>query len=125
MKDNGLLDSGDVTLFEIHSREQRAVPGKWTLTELATLPFQERVVGFSHYYAAQAARQSVDKTIRIDDYPDLTPSLSVTGVIADISDTYYRILKITPTKNNDGLPVIDLDLFNDDAAIRRKLAPGI
>ena len=125
MKDNGLLDSGDVTLFEIQSSEQRAVPGKWTLTELATLPFQERVVGFSHYYAAQAARQSVDKTIRIDDYPDLTPSLSVTGVIADISDTYYRILKITPTKNNDGLPVIDLDLFNDDAAIRRKLAPGI
>lgn len=124
MRDDGLFDSGDVTLFEINSTEQRAVSGKWTLHELAALPFQNRVVGFSHYYAAQAARQDVDKTIRIGDYSELTPSLSVTGVIADISGIYYRILKITPTTNNDGLPVIDLDLTNDDAAIRRKLAPA-
>ncbi len=121
MRDSGLYDAGDVTLYQVSSSEQSAVPGRWTLTELATLPFQERVVGYTHFFAAKAARQDLDRAVRISYYPEIAAELSVTGTIADISGMYYRILKITPTKNNDGLPVIDLDLTDDDAAIRRKL----
>lgn len=123
MRDSGLYDAGDVTLYQISSSEKSAVPGRWTLAELATLPFQERVVGYTHFFAAKAARQDLDRAVRIGYYPEIAAELSVTGTIADISDTYYRILKITPTKDDDGLPVIDLDLTNDDSAIRRKLAP--
>lgn len=123
MRDEGLFDSGDVTLYQISSTEQSALPGRWNLSELATLPYQERVTGYTHYYAAQAARQNIDETIRIPHYPEISAEISVTKTIADISDIYYRILKITPTRNKDGLPVIDLDLTNDDSAVRRKLAP--
>lgn len=116
-----LMDSGAVTFYRISSDEAETRAGRWTLAELITVPFQTRTVGYTHAYAAKAAKQDVDAAIRIWDLsPNL--SLSTTDTLALVQGRYYRIPKITPTKDPDGLPVLDIDLADDDAAIRRKLA---
>lgn len=120
MYDCGLLDSGSVTFLRVSSTEGSAASGRWNLSELVTLPYQARVTGYAHHYAAKAANQSVDKTIRIDCYPEIT--LSIPDTLAQIDGRYHRILKITPTTNADALPVLDIDLTDDDTAIRRKIA---
>ena len=121
-RDECLFDSGAVTFYRIASTEQRAIPAKWTLTEIVTLPIQERAVGYSHFYAAHAARESVDKAVRIWDLRNDGLSINTNDTLALVQGRYYRILKITPTFDPDGLPVLDLDLTDDDAAIRRKIA---
>ena len=120
-RDECLMDSGAVTLCRIASTEQRAIPAKWTLDEIATLPIQERTVGYTHYFAAHTAGEKVDKAVRIWDLRNDGLNINVNDVIALVQGRYYRILKITPTKDPDGLPVLDLDLTDDDAAIRRKI----
>lgn len=115
-----LMDSGAVTFYRVASDEAETRAGRWTLAELITVPFQRRTVGYTHAYAAKAAKQDVDAAIRIWDLAPL--SLSTTDTLALVQDRYYRIPKITPTKDPDGLPVLDIDLADDDAAIRRKLA---
>ena len=75
---------------------------------------------YAHGYAAKAAKQDIDASIRIWDLsPNL--SLSATDTLALAQGRYHRIVKLTPTKDPDGLPVLDIDLADDDAAIRRKL----
>ena len=118
-RDNGLLDSGSVTILRVQSTEGSSLAGKWSLDPVATLPYQSRVVGYAHHYAAKSANQSVDVSVRVDFYPDLP--LAIPDTVAELGGRYFRLLKITPTRNRDQLPVLDIDLSDDDAAIRRKL----
>ena len=119
-RDQCLMDSGAVTFYRISSNEAQTRAGRWTLDELITVPYQTRVVGYAHGYAAKAAKQDIDASIRIWDLsPNL--SLSATDTLALAQGRYHRIVKLTPTKDPDGLPVLDIDLADDDAAIRRKL----
>lgn len=119
-RDEGLMDSGAVTFCRYSLPDDPGPAGRRTLEELLTVPYQERVVGYAHGYAAKAARQDVDRAIRVWDLRQDGLSLGVTDTLALIDGRYHRILKITPTKDADALPVLDLDLADDDAAIRRK-----
>lgn len=114
------MDSGAVTFYHVSSDESTSTAGRWTLEKLITVPFQTRTVGYTHAYTAKAAKEDVDAAIRIWDLsPNL--SLSTTDTLALVQGRYYRIPKITPTKDPDGLPVLDIDLADDDTAVRRKL----
>lgn len=117
-----LMDSGTLTLYQVASTEGVSVPAKWSLTELGVPPYQERVVGYSHYYDAQRANQSVDRTVRVWWDSSLANTIHTERTVILIGGRYYRILKITITTDNDGLPVFDFDLRDDDEAIRRKLS---
>ncbi len=66
-------------------------------------------------YAAAKAGQRIDRMVRI--WRDHTIALSVRDIcLAD--GIYYLIRKITPTTDEDGLLVIDLDLEDNDGVIR-------
>lgn len=120
-RDECLMDSGAVTFYRVSSDEAASNAGRWTLEELITIPFQMRTVGYTHAYTAKAAKQDIDAAIRIWDFsPNL--SLSTADTLALVQGRYYRVLKFTKTKDPDGLPVLDIDLTDDDSAIRRKIA---
>lgn len=115
------MDSGAVTFYRISSDDAASSSKRWTLEELITVPFQRRTVGYTHAYTAKAAKEDIDAAIRIWDLSS-NLSLSTTDTLALVQGRYYRIPKITPTKDPDGLPVLDIDLADDDKAVRRKLA---
>lgn len=123
-QDDGLMDSGRVTLYHVSSSENRAVPGLWSLTEIADLPYQVRAVGYSHAYAARSAHMRIDRTIRIPWDLTIVSRLGTETSIALIDNRYYRLTLIVATKDKCQIPVLDLDLTDDDAAIRRKLPPS-
>ena len=123
-QDDGLMDAGRVTLYKVSSTENRAVPGLWSLTKIADLPYQERSVGYAHAYAARSANSSVDRSIRVWWSLELADIIGTDTVVALIGNRYYKLLHIVITKNSDRIPVFDLDLSDDDAAIRRKLPPS-
>lgn len=120
-RDECLMDSGAVTFYRFAPDESAAPAGTWTLSEIATLPTQERVVGYAHGYAAKAAKVNLDRTIRVWDLRHDGLDINAADTLALVQNRYCRILKITPTKDPDALPVLDIDLTDDDPAIRRKI----
>lgn len=111
-----ILDSGVLTIYSLSSTEGTAPPPvKWTITPKRTALFGERVVGATRYYAAAKAGQRIDRTVRI--WRDMTIPLSVRD-ICQVDGLYYLIRKITPTTDEDGLLVTDLDLEDNDDVIR-------
>ena len=114
-----ILDSGVLTIYAVSSTEGTAPPPvKWTLSEKRTAVFGDRVVGATRYYAAAKVGQRIDRTVRI--WRDHTIPLSVRDVCL-VDDLYYAIRKITPTTDEDGLLVTDLDLEDTDGEMRDKL----
>ena len=114
-----ILDSGVLTIYAVSSSEGTAPPPvKWTLSEKRTAVFGDRVVGATRYYAAAKAGQRIDRMVRI--WRDHTIPLSVRDVCL-VDDLYYAIRKITPTTDEDGLLVTDLDLEDTDGEMRDKL----
>ena len=114
-----ILDSGVLTIYAVSSTEGTAPPPvKWTLSEKRTAVFGDRVVGATRYYAAAKAGQRIDRAVRI--WRDHTIPLSV-GDVCLVDDLYYAIRKITPTTDEDGLLVTDLDLEDTDGEMRDKL----
>lgn len=114
-----ILDSGVLTIYAVSSTEGTAPPPvKWTLSEKRTAVFGDRVVGATRYYAAAKAGQRIDRAVRI--WRDHTIPLSVRDVCL-VDDLYYAIRKITPTTDEDGLLVTDLDLEDTDGEMRDKL----
>ena len=114
-----ILDSGVLTIYAVSSTEGTAPPPvKWTLSEKRTAVFGDRVVGAPRYYAAAKAGQRIDRAVRI--WRDHTIPLSVRDVCL-VDDLYYAIRKITPTTDEDGLLVTDLDLEDTDGEMRDKL----
>ena len=114
-----ILDSGVLTIYGGASTEGTAPPPvKWTLSEKRTAVFGDRVVGATRYYAAAKAGQRIDRAVRI--WRDHTIPLSVRDVCL-VDDLYYAIRKITPTTDEDGLLVTDLDLEDTDGEMRDKL----
>ncbi len=114
-----ILDSGVLTIYAVSSSEGTAPPPvKWTLSEKRTAVFGDRVVGATRYYAAAKAGQRIDRAVRI--WRDHTIPLSVRDVCL-VDDLYYAIRKITPTTDEDGLLVTDLDLEDTDGEMRDKL----
>ena len=111
-----ILDSGVLTIYAVSSTEGTAPPPvKWSVSPKRTAIFGERVVGATRYYAAAKAGQRIDRTVRI--WRDHTIPLSVRDVCL-VDDLYYAIRKITPTTDEDGLLVTDLDLEDNDGVIR-------
>ena len=76
-------------------------------------------MGATRYYAAAKAGQRIDRTVRI--WRDHTIPLSVRDICL-VDALYYVIRKITPTTDEDGLLVTDLDLEDNDGVIRGYLA---
>lgn len=114
-----ILDSGVLTIYAVSSSEGTAPPPvKWTLSEKRTAVFGDRVVGATRYYAAAKAGQRIDRMVRI--WRDHTIALSVRDICL-VDDLYYAIRKITPTTDEDGLLVTDLDLEDTDGEMRDKL----
>ena len=114
-----ILDSGVLTIYAVSSTEGTAPPPvKWSVSPKRTAVFGERVVGATRYYAAAKAGQRIDRTVRI--WRDHTIPLSVRDVCL-VDDLYYAIRKITPTTDEDGLLVTDLDLEDTDGEMRDKL----
>lgn len=111
-----ILDSGVLTIYAVSSTEGTAPPPvKWSVSPKRTAVFGDRVVGATRYYAAAKAGQRIDRTVRI--WRDHTIPISVRDVcLAD--GTYYLIRKVTPTTDEDGLLVTDLDLEDNDGVIR-------
>ena len=108
-----------LTIYAVSSSEGTAPPPvKWTLSEKRTAVFGDRVVGATRYYAAAKAGQRIDRAVRI--WRDHTIPLSVRDVCL-VDDLYYAIRKITPTTDEDGLLVTDLDLEDTDGEMRDKL----
>lgn len=109
-----ILDSGVLTVYAVSSTEGTDPPPvKHRLREKLTCRYGDRVVGATRYYAAAKAGQQIDRVVRI--WRD--PSVTVRDVCL-VDGAYYRIQKVTPTTDGDGLLVTDLDLENDDGILR-------
>lgn len=109
-----ILDSGVITVYAVSSTEGTAPPPvRHTLTEKLTAAFGEKVVGATRYYAAAKAGQQIDRAVRIWRVPGIT-----TRDVCRVDKVYYRIRKVTPTKDEDALLVTDLDLEDDDGVLR-------
>ncbi len=109
-----ILDSGVLTIYAVSSTEGAAPPpARHTLTKKLTAQYGEKVVGAARYYAAAKAGQRIDRAVRIW----RAPSVTVRDVCL-VEGGYYRVRKVTPTADEDGLPVTDLDLENDDGILR-------
>lgn len=110
-----ILDSGVLTVYAVSSTEGSAPPPvRHTLTEKLTAQYGERVVGAARYYAAAKNGQRIDRTVRVWREPSIT-----VRDICLVDGQYYRVWKVTPTTDKDGLLVTDLDLENDDDVLRR------
>ena len=109
-----ILDAGKLTIYAVSSNEGTALPPvKHTLTPKLTAQFGDKVVGATRYYAAAKVGQQIDRTVRIWRVAGIT--------VRDIclaDGVYYRIRKVTPTADEDGLLVTDLDLEDDDGILR-------
>lgn len=109
-----ILDSGVLTVYAVSSTEGTAPPPvKHRLQAKLTAQYGDKVVGATRYYAAGKVGQQIDKAVRIWRQSGIT--------VRDIccaDGTYYRIRKVTPATDADGLLVMDLDLENDDGILR-------
>lgn len=109
-----ILDSGVLTIYAVSSTEGAAPPPvKHHLTEKLTALYGEKVVGATSYYEAAKAGQRIDKAVRIW----RAPSVTVRDVCL-AGDVYYRIQKVTPATDDDGMLVTDLLLEDDDGVLR-------
>lgn len=109
-----ILDSGVLTIYAVSSTEGAAPPPvKHRLAEKLTALYGERVVGAARYYAAAKAGMRIDRGVRLWRAPSVT-----VRDICFLDGQYYRIQKVTPTADDDGLLVTDLDLENDDDILR-------
>lgn len=109
-----ILDSGVLTIYAVSSTEGAAPPPvKHRLEEKLTALYGEKVVGASSYYAAAKAGQRIDRAVRIW----RAPSVTVRDVCL-VDGAYYRIQKVTPTTDGDGMLVTDLFLEDDDDVLR-------
>lgn len=109
-----ILDSGVLTVYAVSSTEGTAPPPvKHRMAEKLTCLYGERVVGATRYYTAAKAGQQIDRTVRIW----RAPSVTVRDICL-VDGIYYRIQKVTPTTDADGLLVTDLDLEDDDGVLR-------
>ena len=109
-----ILDSGVITVYAVSSTEGTSPPPvRHTLTKKLTALYGEKVVGATRYYAAAKAGQQIDRAVRIWRVPGIT-----TRDVCRVDEAYYRIRKVTPTADEDGLLVTDLDLEDDDDVLR-------
>lgn len=109
-----ILDSGVITVYAVSSTEGTAPPPvRHILTPKLTAVFGEKVVGATRYYAAAKAGKQIDLAVRIWRVPGIT-----TRDICLVDGIYFRIRKVTPTTDEDGLLVTDLDLEDDDGMLR-------
>ena len=114
-----ILDSGVLTVCRVTSTEGTAPPPvRRTTQPVRTALFGDRVGGAGRYYAAAKVGQRIDRSVRI--WRD--PSIPITvREVCLIDGVYYRIRKVTQTVDEDQMPVTDLDLEDDDGAIRGEL----
>lgn len=114
-----ILDSGVLTIFAVSSTEGTAPPPvRYSKSPKRTAPFGERVVGATRYYAAAKVGQRIDRTVRL--WRDASVPITVRDVCLT-GGRYYRILKVAPAVDEDGLLVTDLDLEDADGELRDKL----
>ena len=114
-----ILDSGVLTIYAVSSTEGTAPPPvRRTKSPKRTALFGDRVVGATRYYAAAKVGQRIDRAVRI--WRDTSIPITVRDICL-IDSTYYRIRKVTQTTDEDQLPVTDLDLEDDDGAVRGEL----
>lgn len=109
-----ILDSGVLTIYAVSSTEGAAPPPvRHRLAEKLTALYGEKVVGATSYYEAAKAGQRIDKAVRIW----RAPSVTVRDVCL-AGGVYYRIQKVTPATDKDGMLVTDLLLEDDDGVLR-------
>ena len=112
-----ILDAGVLTIYRVTSTEGAAPPPvRRTKLLVRTALFGDKVVGATRYYAAAKVGQRIDRSVRI--WRDPSKPVTVREICL-IDGIYYRIRKVTPTTDDDGLLVTDLDLEDDDGVLRR------
>ena len=100
--------------LRIYSLKNTAAPGEMPLEMLVeTIPedlyYSDRVIGVTRLYAAKGANQQISKLVRIWDVPVEIGNYAV----LDRQDQ-YRIDVIQPTKDDEGLKVVDLTLVREE-----------
>lgn len=114
-----ILDAGVLTIYRVTSTEGAAPPPvRRTKLLVRTAPFGDKVVGATRYYAAAKVGQRIDRSVRI--WRDPSKPVTVREICL-IDGIYYRIRKVTQTVDEDHLLVTDLDLEDDDGAVRSEL----
>ena len=109
-----ILDSGVLKIYAVSSTEGAAPPPvRHYFTEKLSAQYGEKVVGATRYYAAAKVGRQIDRAVRIWRQPSVT-----VRDICFVENGFYRIRKVTPTTDEDGLLVTDLDLENDDDVLR-------
>lgn len=100
--------------LRIYSLENTAEPGEMPREMLVKrhdgdLFFADRVIGVTRLYAAKGADQQISKLVRIWAVPVEIGNY----VIVDGRDQ-YRIDAIQPSKDEEGLKVVDLTLVREE-----------
>lgn len=105
-----ILDSGVLSVYRVDYHEGAGpAAARPTLTPRLTVQYGERVVGITRYYEAAKVGRQIDRTVRIWRQPGIT-----VRDVCRLEDQWYLIRKVTPTADEDGLLVTDLDLEQSD-----------
>lgn len=102
------LNDGLVDLYKVEdAAEPGHMPRPRITQKLATLRFEERVLGIRRYYAAQQAQARVDRVIRIPRAVDIAPQ--DVAIITAPERKQYRIELVQPAQGVYP-PCVDLTL---------------
>nr|DAO75086.1 MAG TPA: hypothetical protein [Caudoviricetes sp.] len=105
-----ILDSGVLSVYRVDYHEGKGPKQtKPTLTLRMTVQYGERVVGITRYYEAAKVGRQIDRTVRIWRQHSIT-----IRDVCQLDSQWYLIRKVTPTSDEDGLLVTDLDLEQSD-----------
>lgn len=104
-----MFDAGKVSICNLQNTAAAGRMPDQALVPLASAFFEDRIVGYNRYYAAQGANQKIDLLVRIWRCP--TVKIGMYAVLSmSENDGQYRITNVQHLLNDDGLKVTDLTL---------------
>lgn len=104
-----MFDAGTVQICALVNTASQGDMPVQKLAPLTSAYFEERIVGFNRYFAAQGVNEQVDLLIRV-----WRNGAARAGRFAVLSmseyDGQYRIIQVQHLLNDDGLKVTDISL---------------
>lgn len=103
------MDSGTVTLCRlVNTAEAGAMPVE-VLSPVEAMYYEDRIVGYGRFYAAQGVNQQVDMVIRTWRWN--AAKIGLYAVLSDsANDGQYRVTNVQNLLDDDDLQVTDLTL---------------
>lgn len=104
-----MMDAGTVTLCElINTAEPGAMPVQ-VLSVVDAMYYEDRIVGYGRFYAAQGVNQRVDLVIRTWRWN--AARIGLYAVLSDsANDGQYRVTNVQNLLDDDDLQVTDITL---------------